>query len=163
MQRNGGIKMNNKFYNIKDVSFCDRESFNNAILLLTMIKSEYYYIVGFSRVKGIINIAFDFESEYHKTITEGISLDFNNSDEEIIIKCEIQHFSGESILIDSNKYDGTFSVVNNKVYYLNTISKDDVFPLSIKDLNNNILICKNEIIKFLKENTNKVLEVNYEQ
>lgn len=155
--------MDNKFYNIKDVSFCDRESFNNAILLLTMIKSEYYYIIGFSRVKGIINIAFDFESEYHKTITEIISLDFNSSDEEIIIRCEIQNFIGESISIYSNEYNGAFSVVNNKVFYLNTICKDDVFPLSIKDLNNNILICKNEIIKLLKENTNKILEVNYEQ
>lgn len=155
--------MDNKFYNIQNVSFCDRETFNNAILLLTMIKSEYYYIVGFSRVKGIINIGFDFESEYHKTITESISLDFNDSDEEIIIRCKIQNFIGKSISIDSNEYNGTFSVVNNKVFYLNTICKDDVFPLSIKDLNNNILICKNEIIKFLNENTNKILEVNYEQ
>ena len=151
MQCNGGIKMDNKFYNIKDVSFCDRESFNNAILLLTMIKSEYYYIVGFSRVKGIINIGFDFESEYHKTITESISLDFNSSDEDIIIRCEIQNFNGESFSIDSNKYKGTFSVVNNKLYYLNTISKDDVFPLSIKDLNKHILSSKNDIIGFLKK------------
>lgn len=143
--------MDNKFYNIKDVSFCDRESFNNAILLLTMIKSEYYYILGFSRVKGIINIAFDFESEYHKTITESISLDFNSSDEDIIIRCEIQNFSGESISINSNEYNGTFSVVNNKVYYLNTISKDDVFPLGIKELNKHILSSKNDIIGFLEE------------
>ena len=143
--------MDNKFYNIKDVSFCDRESFNNAILLLTMIKSEYYYILGFSRVKGIINIAFDFESEYHKTITESISLDFNSSDEDIIIICEIQNFSDESISINSNEYNGTFSVVNNKVYYLNTISKDDVFPLGIKELNKHILSSKNDIIGFLEE------------
>ena len=53
--------------------------------------------------------------------------------------------------------------MNNKVFYLNAISKDDVFPLSIKDLNNNILVCKNEIIKFLNENINKTLEVIYEQ
>lgn len=155
--------MNNNFYNIKDVPFCDRESFNNAILLLTMVKSEYYYIVGFSRVKGIINIGFDFENEYHKTNTEIISLDFNSSDEEILIRCEIQNFSGESISIDSNKYDGIFSIVNNKVFYLNKIRKDDVFPSSKKELNKKILSCKNEIIKFLKENTNKILEVNYEQ
>lgn len=151
MQRNGGIKMDNKFYDIKNLSFCDRETFNNAILLLTMIKSEYYYIVGFSRVKGIINIGFDFESEYHKTITESISLDFNSSDEEIIIRCEIQNFSGESISINSNEYNGTFSVVNNKVYYLNTISKDDVFPLGIKELNKHILSSKNDIIGFLED------------
>ena len=43
-------------HNIKDTPFSERETFNNAILLLSMVKSEYYYIVGFSRPNNIIRI-----------------------------------------------------------------------------------------------------------
>lgn len=146
--------MDSKFYNINNVSFCDRESFNNAILLLTMVKSEYYYIVGFSRAKGSINIGFDFESECHKIITEFISIEFNSSDEYIIIKSEIQNSIGESIEIDSAKYIGSFFTVNNQIFYTRKIRKDDVFPLGIKELDKYILSSKNEIMDFLN-NQNK--------
>lgn len=61
---------NDYYYNTKTTSFPDRETFNNTILLLTMIKSKYYYIVGFSRPNNVIEIAFDFESDLHGLITE---------------------------------------------------------------------------------------------
>ena len=52
--------MNGEFYIVnKPVSV--RETFNNTILLLTMVKSEYYYIISFSRSKGQIEIGFDYE------------------------------------------------------------------------------------------------------
>lgn len=52
----------NEFYKT-DKPLAVRESFNNTILLLTMVKSEYYYIIGFSRAEGKIEIGIDFESE----------------------------------------------------------------------------------------------------
>ncbi len=143
--------MDNKFYDINNISFCDRESFNNAILLLTMVKSEYYYIIGFSRAKGIVNIGFDFEIEYHKTITESISIEFNSSDEYIILRSEIQNASGDCIEIDSNKYIGTFFTVNNQIFYTIKIRKDDVFPLGKKELDKYILSSKKDIMDFLKK------------
>lgn len=142
--------MDNKFYDIKNVPFSDRESFNNAIILLTMVKSEYYYIVGFSRTKGIIKIGFDFESDYHEIITEIISIDFNSCDENVEISCKLQNFDSTNVIIEPNKYNGIFSVINNRVFYKKTILKDDIFPLSVKYLNENILIAKSDIVDFLE-------------
>lgn len=59
--------MKEEFYKV-DISSSKRESFNNTILLLTMVKSEYYYIIGFSRVKGQIEIGFDYKSSIHNII-----------------------------------------------------------------------------------------------
>ena len=41
--------MQEKFYKV-ETTVSKRESFNNTILLLTMIKSEYYYIIGFGQM-----------------------------------------------------------------------------------------------------------------
>lgn len=143
--------MNDKFYNVNSIPFSDRESFNNAILLLTMIKSEYYYIISFSRAKGIINIGFDFKNQYFGLLSETISIDFNSSDEEVIIKSEINNFNGEKLLLNTEKYIGEFSVINNKATYMYKIKKDKVFPLSKKEINQNILNCKNDMLEFINE------------
>ena len=71
--------MNNKEFYKTDKPLTVRESFNNTILLLSMVKSEYYYIIGFSRSEGIIEIGFDFESKLHGKNTEIIILDFYRS------------------------------------------------------------------------------------
>lgn len=142
---------NAEFYNIDKEPFPRRESFNNAILLLTMIKSEYYYIISFSREKGVINVGFDIENDTYEALVEIISLDFNSSDKEVIIKSKIQNFCSENIAINFNEYNGRFSVVNNEVNYLNKIPKDDLFPLGMKELNKNILLCKNDIINFVQQ------------
>lgn len=153
--------MDNKFYNINDVPFCDRESFNNAILLLTMIKSEYYYIVGFSRAKGIISVGFDFKTKYYGVLSEIMSIDFNSSDEEVILRAEIQNFGGKKILLNADNYIGTFFAINKKAVYLYKIKKDKLFPLSVKEINKNIFNCKNDIVKFLND-THENLEVVYD-
>lgn len=143
--------MSDKFYNVNGIPFFDRESFNNAVLLLTMIKSEYYYIISFSREKGIINIGFDFKDKYYGSFSETMSIDFNSSDEEVIIKAEINNFSGEKLFLNTENYIGEFSVINNKANYIYKIKKDKVFPLSKKEINQNILNCKNDILEFINE------------
>ena len=50
--------MNNEvYYNTKTIPLAERETFNNTIILLTLVKSQYYYIVGVSRPSNIIEIA----------------------------------------------------------------------------------------------------------
>ena len=121
--------MNTKkeYLDLKKVPYTDRESFNNMILLLTMIKYEYYYIIGFSRKCGTINIGFDYQSKYHDYISESVCVDFNSNEEEVIIKCEIQNFNYNQISLNSNDYSGNFVIANNMATYFNTITKDEVF------------------------------------
>ena len=161
MQGNGGISVDNRFYNIKNVSFRDRESFNNAILLLTMIKSDYYYIVGFSRVKGVITVGFDFESEYHGVITEFITVDFNSSDRNVEIRGELQNISKSDIVNSLNKNSDKFCFENNKIIYLSRIEKDASLPLGMKEINDSVLSSKNEIIEYLEEQYKRYFNQNH--
>ena len=133
---------NNEFYNVKDVSFADRESFNNAILLLTMIKSEYYYIVGFSRPDNTIKLAFDYETAYFTNIAEVIEIHFTQSKEyiefvSVIQNVELGYIDDE---IRARCSYGNLSLLNNKVVYTMTAKKDAIFPESIRDLNKLIQI-----------------------
>lgn len=140
-----------EYLDLKKIPYTDRESFNNMILLLTMIKYEYYYIIGFSRKHGTINIGFDYQSKYHDCISEYICVDFNSNKENVIVKCEIQNFNYNKISLNSNDYNGNFVIANNSATYFNTIKKDDTFPLSINTLNKKILLFKSEIISFLEK------------
>lgn len=85
-----------EFYMV-DKSISIRESFNNTILLLTMVKSEYYYIIGFSRTEGKIEIGFDFESDLHGKITEIAILDFYSADNSIELSCNLTNIDGENV------------------------------------------------------------------
>ena len=126
-----------EFHSVSEVSYVDRESFNNAILLLTMVKSDYYYIVGFSRPNQCITIAFDFETRCFPKITEYLSLKFSNAREYIFIESSISNVvlaDKDSLFfdaIDSEK----FAIADNKVTYKNFCKKDTVFPMSINQIN----------------------------
>ena len=85
----------NEFYKT-DKPLAVRESFNNTILLLTMVKSEYYYIIGFSRAEGKIEIGIDFESELHGKITENIILDFYGFEDFIELSCNLTSIDKEN-------------------------------------------------------------------
>lgn len=153
MTVNGGEKMNKEeFHSISGVSFVDRESFNNAILLLTMIKSDYYYIVGFSRPKQCITIAFDFESKYVPRLTEYLYLDFAESKESLVIKANVSNAAigvDESFLKKVN--NERFVLSGECASYTNYCRKDTVFPQSIEQINKFIRESINEIKKFLVE------------
>jgi len=140
-----------EFHSVSEVSYIDRESFNNAILLLTMVKSDYYYIVGFSRPNQCITIAFDFETSCFPKITEFLSLSFSKAREFIFIESSISNIvlaDKDSLFfdtIDSEK----FAIADNKITYKNFCKKDTVFPMSINQINVFIKESIREIKDFL--------------
>lgn len=141
--------MKEKFYNV-DISVSKRESFNNTILLLTMIKSEYYYIIGFSRLKGQIEIGFDYKSDIHKEITESIIVDFYSDDENVVLTSEIKNINPDDF---NNSYSlvENFYFENDALKYKLISQKDRLLPVSIEIMNEIIMKAKSEIFDFLEK------------
>lgn len=126
----------NVFIDTKSISFSDRESFNNTILLLTMVKSEYYYIIGFSRTAGKITVGFDFETKTEGKITRELTIDFKSSETEIIIHSDVIELSEERISsYYANNLEKRFSTKGHTLCYDDRIPKDDLFPSTVKEMN----------------------------
>lgn len=143
--------MDKKEFYKTDKPLTVRESFNNTILLLSMVKSEYYYIIGFSRSEGIIEIGFDFESKLHGKITEIIILDFYSYDYCIELSCNLTNIDVENIKeIMNSKTNKLFLFDNNSVIYKSKISSDKLIPTSINAMNSFILQAKCDISAFLE-------------
>lgn len=144
--------MNNDiYYSTKTIPLVERETFNNTIILLTLVKSNYYYIVGFSRPNNIIEIAFDFESELHTRISESITVDFSLDKEYVLMHSVLKNVTAdmmESVMMPSFK--GEFSIENGCVVYNYKVKKDKLIPTSIEQMNKYILLAKKEIICFLE-------------
>ena len=144
---------NDCFYDICDIPLKTRESFNNTILLLTLVKSEFYYIVGFDRMKHVIEIAFDLESDIHFKITESVKIKFDYSDSEICFDCSVANaladrFSAE--ILERNDKRG-IRIEKDRLVFEKTIRKDPVLPVSCKKMNEIILKIKDDISSFLEE------------
>lgn len=142
--------MDSKFlHNLYDTPYNERETFNNAILLLSMVKSEYYYIVGFSRPDNIIEIGFDFDDKGYGRINETIAIDLSGNKNEIEITTQLTNvfFEGQDkILFDHDEY---FTVEKGSINYKRLFEKDDVIPVSMEKLNLIILSVKNDLCKFI--------------
>lgn len=152
--------MDSKEFYKSDKPLSVRETFNNTILLLTMVKSEYYYIIGFSRNSGIIEIGFDFESELHGKITESTTLDFYGNEECVELSCRLSNIDGENIKeIMDGKVSQAFSFENGAVIYRTQIPSDSLIPTSIKTMNECILQAKSEIFAFLESYYKKCVSV----
>lgn len=139
---------NEEFYKI-DIPLSVRESFNNTILLLTMVKSEYYYIIGFSRKKGQIEIGFDYESDLHRKITETVVVDFYCKDNSVLLSGKINNIDSSDINT-LKLHSDCFSVEDNSLVYTFVIPKDKIIPTSISTMNKYILKAKEEIFAFLE-------------
>lgn len=135
-------------HNIKDTPFSERETFNNAILLLSMVKSEYYYIVGFSRLDNKIEIGFDFEDKLYGRISESIEVDFSGDPKGIRILAKLANVFLERKTKLPFELD-KFSIISGNVFYENLFEKDDVIPTSMDKLNYIILEVKQEIGNFI--------------
>lgn len=143
--------MDNMDFYKTDKSLAVRESFNNTILLLTMVKSEYYYIIGFSRVKGIIEIGFDFQNELHGKITETAIIDFHGDDNYIGLSCRLRNiYRGNIKEMMNSKTNKAFSVESGSVVFRAKMPSDSLIPTSIKKMNEYILQAKSEILIFLE-------------
>lgn len=147
-----GLTMNSEIYhNTKTIPLAERETFNNTIILLTLIKSQYYYIVGFSRPSNIIEIAFDYESELHSAITESITVDFGSDDECVVMHAVLNNVFAQNFSLSENFVtEGVFSCDGDKVVYDFKVKKDKLIPTSIEKMNGYILQAKSEIVAFLE-------------
>ncbi len=144
--------MNNEvYYNTKTIPLAERETFNNTIILLTLVKSQYYYIVGFSRPSNIIEIAFDYESDLHSVISESITVDFGSDDEWVLMRAVLNNISANDLVLTNDIVsEGVFACDGDRVVYDFKVKKDKLIPMSIEKMNGYILKAKSEIIAFLE-------------
>lgn len=132
------------FYNTKNIPVKERESFNNTILLLTLIKSQYYYIIGFSRPEHIIKIGFDYESKIYGNIFEVLEIDFCSSDKYVIMRSNLQNASV------GQKYNGEkIYKKGDETIYEYHLPKDKVLPIGVYEMNEYIMEAKRDIGEFL--------------
>lgn len=142
------IIMKEEFYKV-DISASKRESFNNTILLLTMVKSEYYYIIGFSRLKGQIEIGFEYKSTIHNAITESVIVDFYSDDKNIVLSGELKNINLDDFT-DSEQLADNFYFEDNVLKYRLISQRDKLIPSSIEKMNSIIMKAKSEIFDFLE-------------
>lgn len=143
---------------MKDIPFNDRESFNNAILLLSMVKSEYYYIVGFSRPKNQIEIGFDFDDKTYGRLSETVTMDFSGNLNSIVLSTKLCNtfFEGKSIIPFNHK--DNFEIDNGFIYFKKLYEKDAVIPISMDKLNTIILSIKADIWEFYLQSFSYILK-----
>lgn len=136
-------------HNLKDTPFNERETFNNAILLLSMVKSEYYYIVGFSRPDNRIEIGFDFEDKVYGQISETVMMDFSVNLSKIRVFARLTNiiFEGKAVIPFAHK--DNFTIEDDSIVYDRLFEKDDTIPVSIDKLNLIILSIKKDIEEFI--------------
>ncbi len=138
-------------HNLKETPFVERETFNNAILLLSMVKSEFYYIVGFSRPDNVIEIGFDFEDDVYGTFSETVTLDFSSNSDGIRASARLKNILFEDGVDTTELNADNFSIEDGCVFYERFFEKDDVIPVSMEKLNAIILKIKDNIVKFEKQ------------
>ena len=140
--------MSGKEYYKIEMPFASNESFNNTILLLTMIKSEYYYMIGFSRPKGQIEIGFDYSSDLHGIITESVTATFG-ANEEVTLRGEIRNIKAEdAALLTADS--GSFKAEDGSLIYERKIALKPPLPVSIETMNKRLMSVRADIFDRLE-------------
>lgn len=142
--------MNSKvLHDMRGRPYQERETFNNAILLLSMVKSEYYYIIGFSRPDNMIEIGFDFEDKLHDPCTEVLTMEFSSVTDKIKVHGQLSNvvFDGETAV--PFDWNPAFSVKDGYVYYDACFDMDEIVPVSMEKLNVMILSVKKDLEGFM--------------
>lgn len=153
--------MNKKFlYNMADTPFNERETFNNAILLLSMVKSEYYYIVGFSRPDNKIEIGFDFEDIAYGQISETVIMDFSSNSSDIKVTAQLTNMFFEGMSVIPFAHKDNFRIDNGYIVYERLFEKDDIIPVSMDKLNLIILSTKKDIESFMNQGVAYIFKKN---
>lgn len=141
------------FHDLSATPFVEREAFNSAILLLTMVRSEHYYITGFSRTDNYIQLAFDYESQLHSRITEQLRLELSRSPEYALLGCQIANLTPEAFdeeIAAQCIKRGSVTLSQQGVYYEIRLEKDEVLPLGAAQINALILTARDEICRMLE-------------
>ena len=146
-------------YNLKDIPFNERETFNNTILLLSMVKSEYYYIVGFSRPDNKIEIGFDFEDKAYGRISETVVMDFSSNSSGIKVTTRLTNIVFEGKNEISFSHNGSFTIDNGYIAYERLFEKDDIIPVSMEKINFIILSVKKDIRQFLNDSFSYISKI----
>ena len=139
---------NDIYYNTKNTSFADKGAFNNAILLLSLVKAEYYYITGFSRPNNQIEIGFDLDAAVYGKASQCYTVDFTSDVNHIRVFARLQNivFENETqIPIPHSQY---FILRDGAVDYERCFPKDTVIPMDMKKLNTVFLSVKKELLDF---------------
>ena len=147
------------FYDLGETSLTDRESFNNTLVLLSLVKSRYYYVIGFSRPKNMILVGFDFRLPSGAVITERLAVCFGASEDNVVLSCVLANLpvppeKKASLLLPEN---GRFRVGGKRVRYKMLVPKDKVYPVTGKTMNRFLLSAKKEIGSFLEANYSRIL------
>ena len=147
-------------HNMKDTPFNERETFNNAILLLSMVKSEYYYIVGFSRPDNKIEVCFDIEDKVYGQISESIIMDFSGDPKGIKVSARLTNIilDGENKILFPHK--SHYNMDDGCVHYNRTFEKDSLIPESMEKLNEIILAAKKDVAEFINDGISEYLSNN---
>lgn len=140
------------YYDLKKFPLTQRETFDNTILLLTAVKSVYYYVVFFSAPLNLIEIAFDFESELHGKLTEYVSLDIGAHAQYILFESTLKNITAD-VYVEA---DG-FTVESGNIIYRHKMKKDGVLPVSRETMNENIMKIKNDIIGYIENRYRQML------
>ena len=130
----------NCFFDTRGEPFADRESFNNAILLLTTVKRGCYYITGFDRRKLIVEVGFDLDTLFGRRITEKATVDFRSSPEFVVIRGRMDNISsvpGAAKYV-SKREEACFRTEGDSVFFEKKIA-------------NALLETKKQISRLLKE------------
>lgn len=144
---------NEVFHDLDKIPFADRESFSNGIILLSMVRSSSYYMVGFSRPDSFIDVAFDFSGEFHRQITETMRLDFSGGGF-LLIRSRLRNITPDCFsrkAADIMVHRGSIVPSEGGIVYELKIPKDKVIPLSVMKLNSAILLAREEICDFMEK------------
>ncbi len=145
-------------HNVKHIPFNERETFNNAILLLSMVKSEYYYIVGFSRPDNKIVIGFDYENKIYGNISETVTVEFSGNTNGISVSSQLKNIILNDNTVIPLIYKDEFSITDKYVSYSRIFEKDDIIPVSMEKLNSIILLIKKDIGDFIESSMEYILK-----
>jgi len=118
---------------------------------MTMIKSRFYYITGFSRPENTIELSFDFASDLHQQITENCSLEFSRSPEFILLHCRLSNITPAQYRQAAEKAmvtNGQIICTDSAIEYELQLPKDSLIPASVSQLNSFIMLAKSEICDF---------------
>lgn len=144
-----GEMKKSSFYDLTSVPFSDRETFNNAILLLSMVKSEAYYLTGFSRLNQKIEIGFDFVSSYNTKITQTITMELSKPGY-MCFSSVLKGIGTKKCKSLTEKFGSKFNCEGDDVIYKSTAERDTIIPISIENVDKAIKVVKKEIIDFIE-------------
>lgn len=145
-------------HDLNNTPFNERETFNNAILLLSMVKSEYYYIVGFSRPDNKIEIGFDFEDKVYDKVSESVTMDFSSDSNGIKVSTQLANIVFEGAPVIPFTHRENFTIDKGYIYYERSFEKDNVIPVSMDKLSSIILSIKKDIEEFADQSIEYILK-----